>query len=170
MDGAQAAAKQVAINLLATLKGLRLCARACVCMGCSRDARGAEAAGGSLDKVQLVKLTAFVQVRTAAREAPLVGVFLFGPCACVRDCWCVRSVWMGSHRNRWSSMRRATSSSRPWVRAAAQPLRASARAPLFARAWVGAGERGRHSRSAVGVNALPLNVPVEIEAVAMVVE
>ncbi|MFQ5346977.1 MAG: RidA family protein [Rhodothalassiaceae bacterium] len=26
------------------------------------------------------------------------------------------------------------------------------------------GERGRHSRSAVGVNALPLNVPVEIDA------
>ncbi|WP_138379674.1 RidA family protein [Luteithermobacter gelatinilyticus] len=26
------------------------------------------------------------------------------------------------------------------------------------------GEKGRHSRSAVGVNALPLNVPVEIDA------
>lgn len=26
------------------------------------------------------------------------------------------------------------------------------------------GERGKHSRSAVGVNALPLNVPVEIDA------
>lgn len=27
------------------------------------------------------------------------------------------------------------------------------------------GERGVHSRSAVGTNALPMNVPVEIEAI-----
>lgn len=27
------------------------------------------------------------------------------------------------------------------------------------------GERGVHARSAVGTNALPLNVPVEIEAI-----
>lgn len=27
------------------------------------------------------------------------------------------------------------------------------------------GERGKHARSAVGTNALPLNVPVEIEAI-----
>lgn len=27
------------------------------------------------------------------------------------------------------------------------------------------GEKGKHARSAVGTNALPLNVPVEIEAV-----
>ena len=27
------------------------------------------------------------------------------------------------------------------------------------------GDKGRHSRSAVGTNALPLNVPVEIEAI-----
>ena len=30
------------------------------------------------------------------------------------------------------------------------------------------GEAGRHSRSAVGVNALPLNVPVEIECIVEV--
>lgn len=30
------------------------------------------------------------------------------------------------------------------------------------------GEAGRHARSAVGVNALPLNVPVEIEAIVEV--
>jgi len=32
------------------------------------------------------------------------------------------------------------------------------------------GEAGRHARSAVGVNALPLNVPVEIEAIVEVEE
>ena len=32
------------------------------------------------------------------------------------------------------------------------------------------GERGVHSRSAVGTNALPLNVPVEIEAIVEVEE
>jgi hypothetical protein len=32
------------------------------------------------------------------------------------------------------------------------------------------GENGRHARSAVGVNALPLNVPVEIEAIVEVSE
>ena len=32
------------------------------------------------------------------------------------------------------------------------------------------GERGKHARSAVGVNALPLNVPVEIEAIVEVEE
>jgi enamine deaminase RidA (YjgF/YER057c/UK114 family) len=31
------------------------------------------------------------------------------------------------------------------------------------------GEKGRHARSAVGTNALPLNVPVEIEAIVEVV-
>ena len=30
------------------------------------------------------------------------------------------------------------------------------------------GEAGKHARSAVGVNALPLNVPVEIEAIVLV--
>jgi len=30
------------------------------------------------------------------------------------------------------------------------------------------GEKGKHARSAVGVNALPLNVPVEIEAIVEV--
>jgi enamine deaminase RidA (YjgF/YER057c/UK114 family) len=30
------------------------------------------------------------------------------------------------------------------------------------------GEAGKHARSAVGVNALPLNVPVEIEAIVEV--
>ena len=30
------------------------------------------------------------------------------------------------------------------------------------------GEAGKHARSAVGVNALPLNVPVEIEAIVQV--
>jgi enamine deaminase RidA (YjgF/YER057c/UK114 family) len=30
------------------------------------------------------------------------------------------------------------------------------------------GEKGKHSRSAVGTNALPLNVPVEIEAIVEV--
>lgn len=30
------------------------------------------------------------------------------------------------------------------------------------------GEKGRHARSAVGTNALPLNVPVEIEAIVEV--
>jgi enamine deaminase RidA (YjgF/YER057c/UK114 family) len=30
------------------------------------------------------------------------------------------------------------------------------------------GERGKHARSAVGTNALPLNVPVEIEAIVEV--
>jgi enamine deaminase RidA (YjgF/YER057c/UK114 family) len=33
---------------------------------------------------------------------------------------------------------------------------------LFAAAF---GEKGVHARSAVGTNALPLNVPVEIEAI-----
>lgn len=32
------------------------------------------------------------------------------------------------------------------------------------------GEAGKHSRSAVGVNALPLNVPVEIECIVEVME
>jgi enamine deaminase RidA (YjgF/YER057c/UK114 family) len=32
------------------------------------------------------------------------------------------------------------------------------------------GERGVHSRSAVGTNALPLNVPVEVEAIVEVKE
>ena len=31
------------------------------------------------------------------------------------------------------------------------------------------GEKGKHARSAVGTNALPLNVPVEIEAIVEVV-
>ena len=30
------------------------------------------------------------------------------------------------------------------------------------------GEKGKHARSAVGTNALPLNVPVEIEAIVEV--
>ncbi len=30
------------------------------------------------------------------------------------------------------------------------------------------GDKGKHARSAVGVNALPLNVPVEIEAIVEV--
>ena len=32
------------------------------------------------------------------------------------------------------------------------------------------GERGRHARSAVGMGSLPVNIPVEIEAVMRVVE
>jgi enamine deaminase RidA (YjgF/YER057c/UK114 family) len=32
------------------------------------------------------------------------------------------------------------------------------------------GENGKHARSAIGSNALPLNVPVEIEMIATVVE
>ena len=32
------------------------------------------------------------------------------------------------------------------------------------------GERGKHSRSAVGVNELPLNIPVEIEMIVQVRE
>lgn len=38
---------------------------------------------------------------------------------------------------------------------------------LLAKAF---GERGIHSRSAVGVKALPLNAPVEIEAIVQVEE
>ena len=38
---------------------------------------------------------------------------------------------------------------------------------LFAQVF---GERGVHSRSAVGTNALPLNIPVEIEAIVEVHE
>ena len=32
------------------------------------------------------------------------------------------------------------------------------------------GEKGMHARSAVGTNALPLNIPVEIEAIVEVEE
>lgn len=42
----------------------------------------------------------------------------------------------------------------------AQPKVVNGCSDLFANVL---GERGRHSRSAVGTNALPLNVPVEIE-------
>lgn len=48
---------------------------------------------------------------------------------------------------------------------AAQPKVANGCSDLFGEVF---GERGVHSRSAVGTNALPLNVPVEIEAVVEV--
>jgi len=32
------------------------------------------------------------------------------------------------------------------------------------------GEQGKHARSAIGTHALPLNVPVEIEMIAQIVE
>lgn len=44
----------------------------------------------------------------------------------------------------------------------AQPKVVNGCSDLFAEVL---GEKGRHARSAVGVNALPLNVPVEIEAI-----
>ena len=79
VDVPQAAAKQVAINLLATLKGA--CSALCP-LDCARRAHvtrrcccggGAAEAAGSLDKVQIVKLTAFVQVtpKTRAGRVPV---------------------------------------------------------------------------------------------------
>jgi enamine deaminase RidA (YjgF/YER057c/UK114 family) len=47
----------------------------------------------------------------------------------------------------------------------AQPKVVNGCSDLFANAF---GDAGRHSRSAVGVNALPLNVPVEIEAIVLI--
>ncbi|CAM9854869.1 unnamed protein product, partial [Ectocarpus fasciculatus] len=45
---------------------------------------------------------------------------------------------------------------------AGQPKVVNGASDLFAEVF---GERGVHSRSAVGTNALPMNVPVEIEAI-----
>jgi enamine deaminase RidA (YjgF/YER057c/UK114 family) len=47
----------------------------------------------------------------------------------------------------------------------AQPMVANGASELVNELF---GEKGRHARSAVGTNALPLNVPVEIEAVVEV--
>ena len=48
---------------------------------------------------------------------------------------------------------------------AAQPKVVNGASDLFVEAF---GDAGKHARSAVGVNALPLNVPVEIEAIVLV--
>jgi enamine deaminase RidA (YjgF/YER057c/UK114 family) len=47
----------------------------------------------------------------------------------------------------------------------AQPKVVNGASDLFGAVF---GEKGKHARSAVGVNALPLNVPVEIEAIVLV--
>lgn len=47
----------------------------------------------------------------------------------------------------------------------AQPKVVNGASDLFVAAF---GDRGKHARSAVGTNALPLNVPVEIEAIVEV--
>jgi enamine deaminase RidA (YjgF/YER057c/UK114 family) len=48
---------------------------------------------------------------------------------------------------------------------AAQPKVANGASELLGLVF---GDRGKHARSAVGTNALPLNVPVEIEAIVEV--
>jgi len=48
---------------------------------------------------------------------------------------------------------------------AAQPKVVNGASDVFVQVF---GEKGKHSRSAVGTNALPLNVPVEIEAIVEV--
>lgn len=48
----------------------------------------------------------------------------------------------------------------------AQPKVANGASELLGQVF---GEKGAHARSAVGTNALPLNVPVEIEAIVEVV-
>ena len=102
---------------------------------------------------------------------------MLGVCLCLRrraqfEQRGARSAWTASHRSPWSSMRRVISCLQRWVRGRrmhAMPQQQQQRGGGGAHMW-GAGERGRHSRSAVGVNALPLNVPVEIEAIATIVE
>ena len=49
---------------------------------------------------------------------------------------------------------------------AAQPKVANGASELLGQVF---GEKGAHARSAVGTNSLPLNVPVEIEAIVEVV-
>lgn len=48
---------------------------------------------------------------------------------------------------------------------AAQPKVVNGASDLLGQVF---GEKGKHARSAVGTNALPLNVPVEIEAIVEV--
>ena len=48
---------------------------------------------------------------------------------------------------------------------AAQPKVANGASELLGEVF---GDKGKHARSAVGTNALPLNVPVEIEAIVEV--
>lgn len=50
---------------------------------------------------------------------------------------------------------------------AAQPNVANGASDLMVAVF---GDRGRHSRAAVGVNALPLNVPVEIDCLAEIAD
>ena len=49
---------------------------------------------------------------------------------------------------------------------AAQPKVANGASELLGQVF---GDKGAHARSAVGTNSLPLNVPVEIEAIVEVV-